>query len=374
MGLAGAAQALLLATVVVSVRGGNRRANFLLAGFLSLESLKLFGLFVLYEPVAMSNRAGLLWLPLSVLSGPALYLYIKALAEPDFRFRPVYLLHLSPWLVVLAMIVLLQGWPSAWEPIDAFSSRSGAEGAGAAPLIFMLSGGILIAYMIMAKLCLRQHYERMEQALSSLKNVSLQWLHWLVLAGLIFRGSQLVFMIFWQFSEFDIIVHDIIDMGGNLMFIYIVSFGGLRQPLIFSQAVYQAVAVPESDKFRKSGIDAAQSEEIWRSLQDWMVSDEPYLDPDLNLSQLADYLAQTNNVVSMVLNHHAGCSLYQYINGLRVEKAQELLVAPQWRKRKFLEIGMEVGFNSQSTFYKHFKNRTGLTPQQYRQQESAPSI
>ena len=173
IGLAGAAQALLLATVLISVRGGNRQANCLLAGFLTLESLKLFGLFVLYEPVVMSNRTGLLWLPLSVLSGPALYLYIKALAEPDFRFRPVYLLHLSPWLAVLAMIVLLQGWPSTRETIDAASSRRGGEGNWTAPLIFLMSSGILIAYMIAARLCLKQHYERMQQALSSLKHVSL---------------------------------------------------------------------------------------------------------------------------------------------------------------------------------------------------------
>ena len=363
-----------MATVLISVRGGNRQANCLLAGFLTLESLKLFGLFVLYEPVVMSNRTGLLWLPLSVLSGPALYLYIKALAEPDFRFRPVYLLHLSPWLAVLAMIVLLQGWASTRETIDAASSRRGGEGNWTAPLIFLMSSGILIAYMIAARLCLKQHYERMQQALSSLKHVSLGWLHWLVLAGLIFRGSQLALMVLWQFTGFDIIVLDVIDMTGNLLFLYIVSLGGLRQPLIFSQAVYQAVAEPEVDKFRKTGIDAQQSGQLWGRLQEWMAAEQPYLDPDLKLSHLARYLEQTNNVMSMVLNHHAGCSLYQYINGLRVEKAQELLAAPQWRKRKFLEIGMEVGFNSQSTFYKHFKNRTGLTPQQYRQQQSAPSL
>ena len=224
---------------------------------------------------------------------------------------------------------------------------------------------ILIAYMIAAYRCLWQHYDRMQQALSSLQNVSLVWLRWLVLAGLLFRGSQLMLMLFSQFVEFDIIALDIVDISGNLVFLYIVSFGGLRQPLIFSQEVYQAVAVVPTDKFRKTGIDAEQSQQLWQQLQAWMVSEQPYLDPDLKLSQLAEHLGQTNNVVSMVLNHHAGCSLYQYINGLRVERAQALLVAPEWRKRKFLEVAMEVGFNSQSTFYKHFKNRTGLTPQQY---------
>ena len=371
-GLAGAAQALLLAVVIISVRGGNGRANLLLAGFLILESLKLFGLFVLYEPVTMSNRVALLWLPLSVLSGPALYLYIKALAESEFRFRPIYLLHLSPWLAVLAMIGLLQDWSSGPESMHAASSRRGGEGGGTAPLIFTISGVILIGYMIAARLCLKQHYERMQQALSSLKNVSLDWLNWLVLAGLVFRGGQLAFMLLSQFTGFDIMVHDIIDMTGNLLFLYIVSLGGLRQPLIFSQDIYQALAELEADKYRKTGIDAEQSGALWGQLQKWMATEQPYLDPDLNLSQLAGYLDQTNNVVSMVLNHHAGCSLYQYINGLRVEKAQEMLVAPEWRKRKFLEIGMEVGFNSQSTFYKHFKNRTGLTPQQYRQQSASP--
>lgn len=178
-GLVGAGQALLLALVVLLVRGGNQRANYLLAAFLGMESIKLFGLFVFYEPIAMTNKVATLWLPLSVLSGPVLYLYIKALAEPDFRFRPRYLLHLSPWLAVLVMLAVAQGGSMAGDVVDASVSRRGGNGDNSGPIIFIITGMILIAYMIAAYRCLWQHYDRMQQALSSLQNVSLVWLRWL---------------------------------------------------------------------------------------------------------------------------------------------------------------------------------------------------
>lgn len=64
-----------------------------------------------------------------------------------------------------------------------------------------------------------------------------------------------------------------------------------------------------------------------------------------------------------IFKKNTGVTLHQYINKFRMEKAKELL---SYSKVSVAEVANRVGFNNSLTFIRCFKNDTGMTPGEYR--------
>lgn len=95
-----------------------------------------------------------------------------------------------------------------------------------------------------------------------------------------------------------------------------------------------------------------------------MEHEQLYCDNLLNLRSLSAHIKESPHYVSQVLNQELDTNFYQYINAHRVEHAKrELVDHPQ---RNVLEIALQVGFNSKSTFNTAFRKITQTTPSKYR--------
>ena len=166
--------------------------------------------------------------------------------------------------------------------------------------------------------------------------------------------------------------------------IYIISIVGMRQPAIFTQSLRRATeklraAEQQADplgseqaqaggavKYKKSNLTEDESGAIWQRLQTLMDERQLYRDNELSLPDLAEAMEVKLHDLSQVINSRAGMSFFEFINRYRVEAAMQLLSDSTNDHRKVLDIAMDVGFNSQSTFYAHFKKQCGKTPNQYR--------
>lgn len=84
---------------------------------------------------------------------------------------------------------------------------------------------------------------------------------------------------------------------------------------------------------------------------------------DLSLTQLAEYAYTNASTLSSEFNNEMGMSLSEYVTGLRVQKAQELL---RRTDMTVSEIAESSGFSGAKYFREIFKKQTGMSPQQYR--------
>ena len=84
---------------------------------------------------------------------------------------------------------------------------------------------------------------------------------------------------------------------------------------------------------------------------------------DISVKTLADALYISQSYVSKVFSQKLGYSFREYINALRVHKAQTLL---RGSDQKILQIMTECGFQNQSSFNRVFLEITGLSPRDYR--------
>jgi AraC-like DNA-binding protein len=97
-----------------------------------------------------------------------------------------------------------------------------------------------------------------------------------------------------------------------------------------------------------------------------MTKQQPYRDPDLTLSRLADQLDTTPHKLSEVLNAELSQTFYDFVNGYRVEEVRRRLADTESTQLNVLTLAMDAGFSSKSTFNQVFKKLTGQTPSTYR--------
>ena len=122
-------------------------------------------------------------------------------------------------------------------------------------------------------------------------------------------------------------------------------------------------------KYAHSSLDEAGAQDIWDRLGDYMEQQKPHLEPELKISDLATALALSVDHISQTLNRHGRENFHEFINRHRIEYAKLLLRSNEHGQRKMLDIAMESGFNSQSTFYSYFKKYQQQTPAAFRAEQ-----
>lgn len=91
--------------------------------------------------------------------------------------------------------------------------------------------------------------------------------------------------------------------------------------------------------------------------------DKNFTDRNLSLDMVADELNYSVSHISNIFKSIYGETIKNYITGLRLERAKELLINS---KMKITTIGSEAGYNNVGSFVKIFKAYIGETPKAYR--------
>jgi len=95
--------------------------------------------------------------------------------------------------------------------------------------------------------------------------------------------------------------------------------------------------------------------------------------PDLSLGWVAREIVYLNaDYLGKLFKRETGENFTKYVTRLRVERAKELILAPE--EPKMFEVAEAVGFGHQPHYFSHvFKKLTGFSPSEYRARFRAPS-
>lgn len=117
------------------------------------------------------------------------------------------------------------------------------------------------------------------------------------------------------------------------------------------------------EKYARSALSPERAATIADRIERAMHEERLYLDPNLSLQKLARHVRVPPNHASQTINERLGASFFDYVAHWRIDAAKPAIAAGA---STVLEIALEVGFNSRSTFYKAFRRETGMTPKAYR--------
>lgn len=91
---------------------------------------------------------------------------------------------------------------------------------------------------------------------------------------------------------------------------------------------------------------------------------ENYSNPDLNISITGQQFRMTPAYLSSIYKKQTGKSLLDYINSVRIDHAEQLLLEGY----SVIEAGQMTGFGDSGTFIRVFKKKKGVTPGQLKKQ------
>lgn len=98
--------------------------------------------------------------------------------------------------------------------------------------------------------------------------------------------------------------------------------------------------------------------------------EENYNNPDISLHLVSAHVGFSPAHFSMVFSQRMGRTFIDYLTGVRIDKAQELL---RTTDKKLSSIAADVGYNEPNYFSYVFKKRVGMSPKEFRNRLQHPA-
>jgi len=124
----------------------------------------------------------------------------------------------------------------------------------------------------------------------------------------------------------------------------------------------------EEEEEKVHNVTTEETDALMNQIATVLREQKLFASPDLTIQDLASAVHSNRTYVSQCINRRTGLSFSQYIARYRVEHAQQILRDPVYNSDKEAVADAIVlsGFATEQTFYRVFKELTGETPLQYR--------
>ncbi|MFS1523341.1 helix-turn-helix domain-containing protein [Microbulbifer sp. 2304DJ12-6] len=153
----------------------------------------------------------------------------------------------------------------------------------------------------------------------------------------------------------------------NLILLLVFAYLSLNQPLLADNQKSE----DHETLSRTATLDIDRMIRIAEKLRHAMQRERLFCENELSLNQLSSTINVSENHISETLSQHLGVNFFSFINQYRVEEAKKLLINTS---QSIIDISLESGFNSRSTFNLAFKKSEGVTPTAYRKQADNQNI
>ena len=328
---------------------------------------------------------------LNLLLGPGYYLYFRSLTNQEFRLGPRAWRHLLPGLAQVALfagVALLDlGWRRGLRH-EALPDFFGTKGAAATwrdglfePLNW-LGVALLMAYGLRMLADYRRYAHYLNDNFSDPERLRFAGLRQLlVLQALVLLLGLASTLLNYLFDLSYDAAWYIFALRGLLIYGLIVAgiqanYAAATGPLRFDAAPLPPLpplASPEPATLPAPLLMAAappgplaalppELEPMRARLLALMAAEQPWLEPELTLTELAQRLRTNPSLLSKVINAGCGQNFNDFVNTYRVHEARRKLADPRFGHYSLVGVALESGFNSKSTFNRVFKKLLNQAP------------
>lgn len=309
--------------------------------------------------------------PITMLHGPMLWFYVKSITTVNFRFRWIHLLHFLPFVLMFINLSIMIYFKPAEIKIELISDESFKSWVN-------YKAGVLIVtvfmffYFVWCYKMIKDFGKNAPHIFSNIDVDSIKWMKVLFFSALILYSSfilinflDLIFQ-FIPFYKFQFIAYTF----GSL-FILFLGFYGHQHSSIFTTKTKDFTIMHDLSLAKNNfayNIYDDKTNEFVRQLIDFMNTEKPFLDPNLNLENLANQLQVSPYYLSDLLNNKLNIRFLDFINAYRIDEFKKLIHMPASKNIKIEALARDVGFNSKATFNRVFKKKMKQTPNEFKQQ------
>ncbi len=360
----------LIAIFLLSIRSGNLISNRILAFYFVIFNLDISN-FVFINFYSGHLNLEMLRCNAAALLPPTLYFYVRSVLHTDFRFRARDWAHTLPFI-----IVILTFMPRFYLVEDAtlkLQINNNLQPSFEVLFVHILQYIQMAIYLGLIFITIRRNKLTILNSYSDELKLNKQWLSYFMSFFMVGFALALIRNVV-KFTEFQSALDVItpIMMTAGLGFSCWILWQALNKPERFKGISSQLEAIRFSSGNKK--ISTEQAVAILAKLELHMQSQKSFLNPTLNIDTLAEEVGVAAQDISLALNHHLGHHFFDFINSYRIKAACEMLASPDSSEKTVLDISLESGFNSKSSFNTAFKKQMQITPSEYRQEHKKSSI
>lgn len=145
------------------------------------------------------------------------------------------------------------------------------------------------------------------------------------------------------------------------------NFISFERDVTYEKEIDDQVLPSLDGKYYTSSLKGNKELEIYFSLRETLEREELYLKPDITISEVSKILKTNTKYLSQVINNIGQRNFLQFINEYRIEHYKRILSREKLEHLTLFGLALQSGFKNKSTFYKVFKEVTGITPREYLQ-------
>jgi AraC-like DNA-binding protein len=294
-----------------------------------------------------------------LLLAPLIYIYIKSIFLTDRNFIKKQLFHFLPFVIYLLFYIIpvivnyfIEPTIFSYIPyVDLYFNQG------------LVQDTYSVGYMYLSLKLFYRVNETLKHQYSFMSEKDFTWIKkflWsflmVVLVDLILVICKVIFGYIANWDGFITIVFLIVAM------VYL-GYYGLTQSTIF---LPDFLIIENKIKINPTVKTQEELQGLKLKLELLMKEDKPYLFPELTLRHLSEKVDISERKLSMLLNEEMHTSFYDFINKYRIKEAKDKLNSTTFDKYSITGIGFNCGFNSKSSFYRIFKNETGMSPSVYK--------
>ncbi len=302
---------------------------------------------------------------LTILYGPAIYLYILTAtgkAPTTRRIAGSLGGSLALGMALLSAFLILP--PQTRIDLQLGTPITDADQALVAGVVawvmrisYLL---LLLGFLVASWRALDDNLRRLSGLFSSIEDRSMGWLRGVMILIVAAAGWVAVQGLFEQVPQLGGGWPATVNGAITLLVAGLLAHFGLRQRPALQEADLPAPSAPQvAEKYARSALDPERMQRLAERMVQVMRSQALHRDPNLSLRGLSDAVGASPNYVSQTLNDHLGVSFFDFVNGFRVEEAERLL---RKTDTPVTNIAFEVGFNSRSTFNAAIRKHRDTSP------------
>ena len=292
-----------------------------------------------------------------------LYLYVVAITRADFSLRVKDTVHL---LNLVAVVGLVFGGGLDSDRLRFLPNANTEYSVQFANYLWHYLKFLPVVYAFAAALEIYRYKQQLQEFYSSLSSQGPYWLllltlgfalNWLWSLVVHLAGQVVSFTVVDSFGIFD---NYITFLLVNALFVY---------SLLYA---HQLLETKDKPKEKEIVATVEISPDAIARIRNTMEKHQLYLKQNLNIEDFARQVGIHYRDVSNIINSQFNTNFFEFVNEYRVTRAKQMLLDPQYAEMTILDILLESGFNSKSSFHRFFKRYTGMSAAEFRKQAAQP--
>ncbi|WDZ99737.1 ABC transporter permease [Mucilaginibacter sp. SJ] len=295
-------------------------------------------------------------LQFSLALGPLIYFYVLKITRPEYKIRGTDLLHFIPLLLQQGILVLEIG-----QSISTGAATYHTPVFRQTGLILNMAAFIsVVAYLYISFRLIESYYQQLK-----FNNVNDRYRNQMRWLARLIKAFGFLWLLWLPYTVADFFYFHY-RLGIHAYYpLYLLLAGMMTWIAATVHSKPANLVMVQASPILKTPVSAELRQKgTW--LRKAMEAKRYYQDAELNLTSLAEKLGLTVHELSRIINVALKKNFNDFINEYRVAEVIRKIQDPAFAHITLLGIALESGFNSKSTFNRIFKQMTGKSPAEYK--------